>query len=196
MIADTRDFGIGRRVCTKNWRARRAVGDGVNQRLCDAQAADAQPAPDVVTLSLVTRPSKTADGLHAPALCFGDPRVMALLSALLLWRHLLVGFRNQQLVRLMNQLLGHPYSQRQATYDLRRLRRKGLIVRLAGSQRYQLTPLGAGWRSCSPRHTFASSRPASLCSTLPCLPTLLNGVRWPTLGVESTAKSTLTPLAS
>jgi hypothetical protein len=142
VIADTRDFGIGRRVCTKNWRALRAVGDGANQRLCDAQAADAEPAPDVVTLALVTRPSKTADGLHAPALCFGDPRVMALLTVLLLWRHLLVGFRNQQLVRLMTQLLGRSYSERQATYDLRRLRRKGLIVRLAGSQRYQLTPFG------------------------------------------------------
>jgi predicted MarR family transcription regulator len=67
---------------------------------------------------------------------------MALLTVLLLWRHLIVGFRNQQLVRLMTQVLGSSYSPRQATYDLRRLRRKGLIVRLAGSQRYQLTPFG------------------------------------------------------
>ena len=35
-----------------------------------------------------------------------------------------------------------PYTSRQATYDLRRLRRKGLIVRLPGHHRYQLTPLG------------------------------------------------------
>jgi len=34
------------------------------------------------------------------------------------------------------------YSARQATYDLRRLRRKGLIRRLPGRQRYLLTPLG------------------------------------------------------
>jgi hypothetical protein len=33
-------------------------------------------------------------------------------------------------------------STRQATYDLRRLRRKALITRLPGSHRYQLTPFG------------------------------------------------------
>ena len=45
------------------------------------------------------------NGLHAPALSFGDPRVMALLAVLLLWRHLLTGFRNRQLVSLMTKAL-------------------------------------------------------------------------------------------
>ena len=49
VICDTRDFGIGRRVCLENWNALRAVGEHANQRLCDAEAADAQPAPDTVT---------------------------------------------------------------------------------------------------------------------------------------------------
>jgi len=141
VIADTRDFGIGRRVCAKNWQALRAVGNSANQRLCDAQAADARPAPDVVTLARVTRPT-TENGLHAPALSFGDPRVMALLAVLLLWRHLLAGFRNRQLVWLMSNLLDRPYTNRQATYDLRRLRRKGLIERRPHSQTYQVTPYG------------------------------------------------------
>jgi hypothetical protein len=35
-----------------------------------------------------------------------------------------------------------PYSCRQATYDLRRLKRKGLIVKIPRSHRYQLTDLG------------------------------------------------------
>ena len=142
VICDTRDFGIGRRVCADNWRALRSVGECANRRLCDAQAQDAMPAPDVVTLAQVTRPSTTADGLHAPALCFGDPRVMAILSALLLFCHVLAGFRNRDLVALVGSLLDRPYVARQATYDLRRLRRKGLITRLPGSQRYQLTPMG------------------------------------------------------
>jgi len=141
VIADTRDFGIGRRVSATNWRALRAVGDSANQRLCDAQAADAQPAPDVVTLARVTRPT-TENGLHAPALCFGDPRVMALLTAVLPFQHLIAGFRNQELVRLVASILDSPYTTRQATYDLRRLRRKNLIVRVPKTQRYQLTPLG------------------------------------------------------
>ena len=38
--------------------------------------------------------------------------------------------------------LGCSYTNRQATYDLRRLKRKGLTVRLPGHHRYQLTPLG------------------------------------------------------
>jgi len=141
-IADTRDFGIGRRVCADNWRALRSVGENANRRLCDAQATDAKPAPDVVTLAQVTRPSMTPDGLHAPALCFGDPRVMAILAALLLFCHLVAGFRNGDLVTLVSSLLERPYTARQATYDLRRLRRKGLIVRLPNCQRYQLTCLG------------------------------------------------------
>ena len=142
VIGDTRDFGIGRRVCAKNWTALRAVGETANRRLCDAEAQTARPAPDVVTLTQVTRPSTTLDGLHAPALAFGDPRVMALLAALLHFSHLLAGFTNPQLVELVASLWDQPYSSRQATYDLRRLRRKGLITRLPGSLRYQLTPLG------------------------------------------------------
>jgi hypothetical protein len=41
-----------------------------NQRLCDAPAADARPAPDVATFAEVTRPSRN-DSQHAPALPFG-----------------------------------------------------------------------------------------------------------------------------
>jgi hypothetical protein len=142
VICDTRDFGIGRLVCMKNWIALRAVGDSANRRLCDAEAQTARPAPDVVTLAHVTRPSTTPDGLHAPALCFGDPRVMALLAALVLFKHDLAGFTNRQLVELVASLWDQPYSNRQATYDLRRLRRKSLITRVPGSQRYHLTGLG------------------------------------------------------
>lgn len=141
-FSNTRDFGIGRRVNAENWRALRGVGQTANQRLCDAQAQDAKPAPDVVTVHHVTRPSKTADGLHAPALCFGDPRVMALLTALVSFSHVLAGFRNRQVVDLVGTLLDAPYSSRQAGYDLRRLARKGLIARLPRSQRYHLTPMG------------------------------------------------------
>jgi len=41
--------------------------------VCDAEAADAQPAPDVATLNQVTQPSLTGDGQHAPALRSGMP---------------------------------------------------------------------------------------------------------------------------
>jgi hypothetical protein len=142
VIGDTRDFGIGRRLTAANWKALRAVGDKANQRLCDAQAANARPAPDVVTLNQVTRPSLTNDGQRTPALRFGDPRVTALMSAIVGFCHLVAGFDNRTLTDLMANLLHTPYTNRQATYDLRRLRRKQLIERLPHSNRYQLTALG------------------------------------------------------
>jgi hypothetical protein len=142
VIGDTRDFGIGRRVNAANWRALRAVGDQANQRLCDAQAADAQPAPDIATFTAITAASSTPDGQHAPALRFGDARVMAVLAAIVGFAHLLAGFDNAGLVARVCALLDAPYTHRQATYDLRRLRRKGLIIRLPGHHRYQLTELG------------------------------------------------------
>ena len=52
------------------------------------------------------------------------------------------GFTNGQLVERTAALLNAPYTSRQATYDLRRLKRKGLISKLAGTHRYQLTTLG------------------------------------------------------
>jgi hypothetical protein len=65
-----------------------------------------------------------------------------LLAALVRFSHVLVGFTNRELVDLVASLLDQPYSSRQATYDLRRLRRKALIRRLPHSHRYQLTPFG------------------------------------------------------
>ena len=87
-ICNTQDFGIGRRVCAKNWCALRAVGESANRRLCEAESADALPAPNVVTFHQVTRPSYSEDGLYTPALRFGDPRVMAVLASLVGFCHL------------------------------------------------------------------------------------------------------------
>jgi hypothetical protein len=61
VICNTRDFGIGRRLTYENWNALHSVGEHANQRLCDAEAADAMPAPDVATLNQVTRPSATSE---------------------------------------------------------------------------------------------------------------------------------------
>lgn len=74
VIGDTYDFGIGRRVRHENRGALRAVGEAANTRLCDAQAADARPAPDVVTFEEVTtavppgrRPEHAGPALRRPA---------------------------------------------------------------------------------------------------------------------------------
>jgi hypothetical protein len=142
VVCDTRDFGIGRRVTYENRNARRVAGEHASQRLCDAEATSAQPAPDVATLATVTRPSRTDDGQHAPALRFGDARVMALMAAIAGFTHLIAGFDNRGLAARMRALLDEGYSSRHATYDLRRLRRKQIIERIPGTHRYQLTETG------------------------------------------------------
>lgn len=142
VICNTGDFGIGRRVCAQNWHALRDVGESANRCLCDAEAADAHPAPDVATFCQVTRPSTTNDGLYAAGLRFGEQRVMAILGALVGFCFLIAGFTNRQLVERVRALLESAYTCRQATYDLRRLKRKGLIAKVAGAHRYQLTSLG------------------------------------------------------
>jgi hypothetical protein len=70
---------------------------------------------------------------------------MALLTALCLFLHLPEGFRNRQLRSHVAALLGEnlqQYSAAKMSYDLRRLRLKGLIYRKAGSTRCYLTPYG------------------------------------------------------
>jgi hypothetical protein len=67
---------------------------------------------------------------------------MAVLSSLVAFYNLIEGFTNKQLVRRVGALLDAPYTTRQATYDLRRLRRKRLIRRMRKKHRYELTSLG------------------------------------------------------
>lgn len=67
---------------------------------------------------------------------------MALMAAIIGFAHLIRGFDNKTLTRLMATLTDQPYTSRQAIYDLRRLRRKQIIQRLPSSNRYQLTDKG------------------------------------------------------
>jgi hypothetical protein len=93
----------------------------------------------------VVQPTVTDDGHRAPALRFGDPRVMALLAALVLFLHLPQGLTHRTLRPQIAAYLGVPredYSPGQLTYDLRRLRLKGLLARVPHTHRYQVTPAG------------------------------------------------------
>jgi hypothetical protein len=72
---------------------------------------------------------------------------MALFMALTLFQHLINGFHNGDLRALVTDLLGvtaDEYTASQMTYDLRRLRLKGLIYRPPKTHRYFLTP--HGWK--------------------------------------------------
>jgi hypothetical protein len=60
---------------------------------------------------------------------------MAILAALVGFCFLIRGFTNRQLVERVRALLQSPYASRQATYDLRRLKRKGIIAKIASTNR-------------------------------------------------------------
>ena len=84
-------------------------------------------------------------GTRIPGLRFGDPRVHALLQALLIHRLLPRGFTNRELRTLIAPLLGQAPEDITAgkmTYDLRRLREHGLIARIPHTRRHQVTDTG------------------------------------------------------
>ena len=70
---------------------------------------------------------------------------MALMLALTMFGVVIDGFRNRELRRSVAALRGlslSEYSPRQMSYDLARLKRKGLIFRAKASHRYYPTPYG------------------------------------------------------
>jgi hypothetical protein len=81
-------------------------------------------------------------GQRVSALRFGDPRVMALLQAIIGFTHLPRGFCNRDLRPQVEAFWGRPYSAAQMTYDLRPLRLKGLIHRIPKTHRYTATSYG------------------------------------------------------
>ena len=139
-VNDTLDFGIGRRLTETNWDKLIEIGHRINQRLLQHQLQACQCAPDATTLQRVVLPSNH-NRLPAPGLRFGDPRTMALLACLCSFQHLFAGLTNRSLRELIAALIPS-YGPRQKTYDLRRLRRKGIIQRIPRTQRYELTTDG------------------------------------------------------
>ena len=119
-----------------------AKARAANARLLDTERVGqgcvlASPAFERVALSSVT-----TDGRRAPALRFGDPRVMALVGALCIALNNVVGFTNRSLRAQVSQLLGEAYTRNQMSYDLGRLRLNGVIERVEGSNTYLLTADG------------------------------------------------------
>lgn len=139
-VNDTYDFGIRRGV--KNFVAVRKLGEQVNRRLLGAEQVHGGAGFSRQTWEDLIQPTVTAEGVAAPALKFGDGRVMALFSALGGFQYVVDGFTNRSLRERVAALLGVEYGSAQMTYDLRRLRGKGLVCRFKGRNRYVLSPQG------------------------------------------------------
>jgi len=96
-------------------------------------------------LQQLRQPSVSASGRRVPGLRIDDPRLLAVLQAIVHFAYLAGKgcFRTTDLLVDVQKALGNPeYTLSQLRYDLSKLRGKGLVVRLAGTQSYQLTPDG------------------------------------------------------
>lgn len=141
-INNTRDFEIGKRL--KNLPALREIGFQANRRLLDIQRISHDCTIGEDAFQQVHQPT-TVGEQRASALRFGDPRVLALLSALILFRLLPRGFTNRDLREHVAPLRGLRLDQLSTgsmTYDLRRLRLHGLIERIPKTRRYHVTHSG------------------------------------------------------
>ena len=142
-INDARDFGIGKRLT--NLPALRQIGFQANRRLLAAQKLSHDPIAGAAALAQVTAPVITGTGTRVAGLRLTDPRALALLHVLCVFRLLPHGFTNAVLRRHLAPLIGKTpdlMTSGQITYDLRRLRLHGLIERIPGTFRYQVTDAG------------------------------------------------------
>ena len=140
VVNDAYDFGVRRML--RNFDDPERIGFAANRRLLGVQRISHDPALG----------QKTFDGLHRPAvvgerrasaLRFGDPRVQVLLATLLAFRLLPEGFANRGFRERVGPLLAEgDYGPNRATYDLGRLRMRGLIERIPRTRRYRVTELG------------------------------------------------------
>jgi hypothetical protein len=140
VINDAYDIGCQRRL--HNLGELQARARAINARLLDTERAGQACVLANPVFERIAHPSVTADGRRATAMRFGDSRVQALAGALAVTLCAVTGITNRSLRALMTGLLGTPYGMTQASYDLARLRRNGLITRRPHANTYDLTTDG------------------------------------------------------
>ena len=140
---NTQDFGVQRGL--KNFPRLVELGYQFNNRLLEQEQLSQDCFVSLQQMRTLSQSTVGADGQRASALRFGDPRSMAVLEVLAGHAYILKEIGNRSLRDAVAQRLEgvlDRYSSAQMTYDLRRLRLKGLIERIGKSHRYRLTDLG------------------------------------------------------
>jgi hypothetical protein len=140
VINDPRDLRCNRML--PNLDQLQAKARAINNQLLQTETVGQGTALVSPVIERITKPTVTDEGQKAPALRFGDLRVQALAGALANLLFAVTGITNKHLRVLMTGLLHRPYSINQASYDLTRLTRNGLLQRIPGRNQYTLTPDG------------------------------------------------------
>jgi hypothetical protein len=142
-INDTKDFGVAKGL--SHLPELKEIGFTASRRLLDVQRISHDPAEGAAVLAALTQPVISPAGTRTAGMSLISLRVQALLAALCVFRLLPHGFTNRDLRTCLAPLLGlEPGAMTcgQITYDLRRLRIHGLIERIPGTFRYQVTVTG------------------------------------------------------
>jgi hypothetical protein len=140
---NTQDFGILRGL--KNLPHLVEMGYHFNDRLLEQEQISQDCFLSLQEMRELGQSTLREDGQRTSALRFADPRTMAVLEVLACHAYIPKEIGNRSLrIAVAQRLEGvlDTYSSAQMTYDLRRLRLKGLIERIGNSHRYRLTDLG------------------------------------------------------
>jgi hypothetical protein len=143
VINNPNDLGL--RKSLPNLPYLRTVMRNINRRLLALERTSHNCVIGVRTFESIVLPSVTDDGQRVPGLHFGEPRVMAVLAAICHFLPTPDGCTNRMLRERVGALHDPGpagYTAGRMTYDLRRLRLKGMISRLPGKNRYVLTSIG------------------------------------------------------
>lgn len=144
MVNNMADFGFNKGLA--NWADIVAFGYECNDRLLAQLHLTQDCFMPLEEIQHLGQPTHLDNGQRASALRFGDQRVMALMAALTRHAHIISEVTNKSLRQSVAQLLGldpADYSSAKMSYDLRRLRLKGLLERIPHSHSYRLTDFGA-----------------------------------------------------
>jgi hypothetical protein len=123
-------IGVLRRI--EHLGALGAICRQVNRRILNLQRGRNCAVHDPVFVRAGHTAGRKCRRPNRGPLRYGDPRAMAPMAALTLCLHHVAGFTNKRLRPVVATLLGKPYGASQMSYDLWRLRAKGLIQRLPG----------------------------------------------------------------
>jgi hypothetical protein len=141
-INDTRDFAVGRSL--RHLSTLRTIGFSANRRLLGVQRTAHDGIAGENAFRHINDPITTPGGDVIAGLRFGDPRVHALMHALIVLAVLPGVLRARQLRSHLGTqpVLSGKYTPGRTTYDLRRLRHHGLIERIPKRLAYRITENG------------------------------------------------------
>jgi hypothetical protein len=145
----TRDLGVAKSV--EHLGELRDAMRSINDRYLEIQQDVLETYIDRGQLRRLREATVTPSGRRTPGLKIDDPRLLAVMQALTRFSHLAQGdsFRTRDLHHATAEALGQTvetYTLSRLRYDLAKIRAKGLVQKVEGTQAYRLTT--EGFRIC------------------------------------------------